>query len=139
VKHNYKFGRDRIIKDLIEKYVQTERSEVIVAVIDYERGVARKYVEKYFNLQKLEKCECILIGISHSRKNRVLAIVFDPDIEEALVHRIAGAHLNLHQRKGLKRQEACNVLKTFLKKTSVKSIVRYLAEKIVEKSCSLKT
>lgn len=76
VLHKYYSGRDRILNDVFEKARKDEDLQIIL--IDYERGIARKYVEDNFELKKVY--DKILVGTARDF-NRLVAVVFDPDIE----------------------------------------------------------
>ena len=48
VRHKHIMGRDRILRDLIR--IAKRTSDLIVAIIDYEEGIARAYVDKQFKI-----------------------------------------------------------------------------------------
>ncbi|MCD6300642.1 MAG: hypothetical protein J7L82_01060 [Staphylothermus sp.] len=110
--HSFKHGRDRILKN-IEKYTQ-QTSEVIIAVIDYEQGVSRKFIEKQFELSEITSS--IYLGI-HKQKANIIAIIFDPNIEEAVLCKYFNYLCrNLEYYNRIKSSEACKFLMDFLKK-----------------------
>ena len=131
VRHSYKQGRDSIVSE-IEKLAQRKRDQVVIAVIDYETGIARKYIEKRFTLHELGTDKQLLLGVSHQKGN-VISIVFDPNIEEALLCRTQKKLcLDPDQRRQLKSSKACSKLRHFLRDSNTRSILHQLARKIIE-------
>ena len=130
VRHSYMWGRDRIIKKVYE-HAKRKKDEVFVAVIDYERGVAREYINRNFRLQKLEGFQGLLVGISYRQAN-VLAIVFDPDIENVLERVLGTKQLSVSQREKLKSNKACEELKKIFENNNVKKMLQSLAKKLLE-------
>ncbi|GEM_PF-3201572 len=83
LRHNFRQGRDRILSN-IERIIKESENYRIFAVIDFEKGeVARKYINAYFILHKID--DRILLGVSKKYSNKVTAIIFDPNIEEAFL------------------------------------------------------
>ena len=81
--HDYKQGRDRILSS-IDRMIKKYKESAIIAIIDFEKGeVARKYIDNYFD--KYEIDSRILLGISKRYGKKVVAVIFDPNIEEALI------------------------------------------------------
>ena len=78
-----RIGRDRIVSRVLKSPLT---GRLLIAVIDYERGVSRVYIDRHFELE--EVADRILIGVARKKPN-VMAIVFDPDIENAFLCRVS--------------------------------------------------
>lgn len=80
--HTFRRSRERILKytdDLAHKY----RNITVVNIIDYERAeIPRRYLEGFFNIQESGIMNTIKLGVSKRHGRRVLAIIFDPRVEE---------------------------------------------------------
>ena len=128
VRHSYKQGRDRIIKEIIS--ISKRKDRLTIAVIDYEKGISRKFIDVNFELSKID--ERILIGISKHGKNAI-AIVFDPDIEEAFICRISRELCeDIFQFQKLKSRKAYSAIREFIGKPDTKRILNTIVEKLVE-------
>jgi len=126
VKHKQTMGRDRILKDLLE--IAERTSNLIVAVIDYEEGIARAYVEKQFKTSNVNGN--VLLGIS-KQKDNLLAIVFDPNIEDALLCKINKTLCrDPSYYEKVKSSRACNVVAKYLKENHAQSILRKLVAEL---------
>lgn len=57
LRHSYLIGRDRIIKELVSlsSGIGKLQADLILAIIDYEKGPARHYIDKNFELQDLTR------------------------------------------------------------------------------------
>ena len=84
--HKLIYSRDRILKE-IDKIIKSRKFEntKIIAVIDFERGISRKFIEENFNLIQISGLS-IYIGVG-KKWNNVYAVIFDPRIEEAFICR----------------------------------------------------
>ena len=124
--HNYRFGRDRILK-LIEKNAD-QVNDLIIAIIDYEKGISRKYIDSRFKLSEIK--DSILFG-KHKHKNNIVAIIFDPNIEEAVLCRyfpILCRDIDYYEQ--IKSDKACDLLEEYLKRKPVSEIILMIAETI---------
>lgn len=127
IKHKSTMGRDRILRDLIRIAKMT--SNLVVAVIDYEKGVARVYVEKQFRALKINGD--VLLGISKQREN-LIAIIFDPNIEEGLLCRVDQTLCrDIHYYREIKSNRACNVLEKYLKEVPIQKILYTIVNKLI--------
>ena len=125
--HNYRYGRDRIISEILKKQLTGK----LIAVIDYERGISRHYVDKHFELR--EVVSCIFVGIG-KRKPNIIAIVFDPDIENAFLCRISRELCrDKFQLERIKSRDACNIVKRLIEESiEGKKILNRLSEEILK-------
>jgi len=126
VKHKQTMGRDRILKDLMG--IAERVSDLVVAVIDYEEGIARAYVEKQFKTSSVNRN--VLLGIS-KQKDNLLAIVFDPNIEDGLLCKVNKTLCrDPSYYKKVKSSKACNVVAKYLKENYIQSILRRLVAEL---------
>lgn len=133
--HNYKLGRDRIIKDILKKQ---STKHLVIAIIDYERGVSRVYIDK--NFKKLGEVEGpIIISVSKQRPN-VAAIIFDPDIEEAFLCKMSrNLCKDPHKLERIKSIEACQIIEKLLDKSDEgRNLLNKLSEEILSKFLNAK-
>ena len=129
--HKHYLGRDRILNEVF-KLSRIEKSLQIV-IIDYERGIARKYVEASFELRMVH--EKILVGAARNFKNTV-AVVFDPNIEEAFLCRIDKTLCYDENKVRLvKSRRACNLLEKVLEQGPADEILNKLAREIKNICC----
>jgi len=128
VQHRYNYGRDRIVKMLLS-YTEPHH---VVGIIDYEHGVSRSYIDKHFDLEEVETR--VLLGTARGKQN-ILAVIFDPNIEEALLCRIYGSICKnpLYLRKRVKSSEACTTLSEILSDKEVEQLVSSIAKLLLEK------
>ena len=125
--HNRKMGRDRILKDLLR--IAEQKNDIIIAIIDYEKGIARIYVEKQFKMSQIS--ESILLGISKQKSN-LIAVIFDPNIEEAFLCNIDKAICkNPFYYEKVKSENACNILTKYLEKQYAQEVIRKLANALI--------
>ena len=124
-------GRDRILKELFKT---TKKEDVLqVILIDYERGVARKYVEAGFELRNIHNK--ILLGTA-KKFNNIVAVVFDPDIEEAFLCRIDKTLCHDENKMRLvKSRRACHLLEKILEQEPADEILNKLAREIKSICC----
>jgi len=129
VKHKQTMGRDRILKDLLR--IAERMNTLVVAIIDYEEGVARAYIEKQFKISNVTGS--VLLGIS-KHKDNLLAIVFDPNIEDGLLCEINKILCRDPFYYGkVKSSKACNVITKYLEENYVRNILRKLVIKLRDK------
>jgi len=100
IKHNEKMGRDRILKVLDRVRGRLGGAEVLLAVIDYERGIARKYVEANFKI--LATYYDNIVHIAVFKEPKVISIILDPDIGEFLC-KTTKRYCSDSERRELKR------------------------------------
>ncbi len=108
VRHRRNYGRELILRDVVKEI--KPRCNRLVVVIDYEIGDARILVEKNFQLTQI--CEKVWVGQGVNKLAGVVAVVFDPYIEEF------AEWLCLNPGDKLKREEACDYLLSELKKSN---------------------
>jgi gamma-glutamyl phosphate reductase len=126
--HNYKHGRDRIISKILKSPLA---EQALIAVIDYERGISRIYIDEHFELEKV--INYIFIDIS-KHDPKVMAIIFDPRIEEAFVCRVSKELCkNPFLLEQIRSRNACNILKKVVDKNKeAKDIIYKLSEKLIK-------
>jgi hypothetical protein len=100
VRHNEKMGRDKVIAKAYRIGRSIGGDELLLIIIDYERGVARRYVDSNFNIKSTLYEGTVHIAISD--KLKAVAIILDPDVEEFLC-RNARRYCNEGERGELKR------------------------------------
>jgi len=106
VYHQRSYGRERILRNIVKNI--KPRCSRLVVVIDYETGDARIFVEKNFRLTQI--CGKVWVGQGVNKLAGVVAVVFDPHIEEF------AKWLGFNPGDKLKRDEACNYLHSELKR-----------------------
>jgi len=127
VKHSPTYGRDRIVHSLLERH---RGSRYVVGVIDYERGVSRVFIDKQFDLKEVESG--ILFGVAKERRN-VFAVIFDPDIEEALICRKrSDICRSPSEIRKVKSSEACTAISRILDDEEVKRLTNSIAKLLIE-------
>lgn len=107
--HTPKMGRDKVLvkaKRALEKFDKNDESLLIV--IDYERGASRKYIDENFDKKVMYESK-VYVGV-FKRDKRLIAIIFDPDIEEFLC-KVLDKYCNESERKALKRGDLDRVYK----------------------------
>jgi hypothetical protein len=97
--HTAKMGRDRVLKKAKRAAGGLGREELLLLVIDYERGAARRYVEVKFRV--LGDLYGGTLHIARSDDSKAIAVIFDPDIEEFLC-RVTGRYCRDDERRELK-------------------------------------
>ncbi len=107
--HSPKMGRDKVLvkaRRALEKFDKSDESLLII--IDYERGASRKYIDENFEKKEIYESK-VYIGV-FKRDKRLIAIIFDPDIEEFLC-KVLDKYCNESERKVLKRGDLNRVCK----------------------------
>jgi hypothetical protein len=97
--HTAKMGRDKVLKKAKRTARGLEREELLLLVIDYERGPARRYVEAEFRV--LRDLYEGTLHIARSDDSKAIAVIFDPDIEEFLC-KVTGRYCRDDERRELK-------------------------------------
>ena len=129
VRHNYKYGRDRIVKELA-KLANRNTDAKILAIIDYETGISRVFIDNNFDLYGLKGYNSILVG-RYRRSQNILAIVFDPNIEKALICSIEKSLCNPDMLKRVKSDDACSALRPLFGKQSFNDILQQMANHVL--------
>ncbi len=109
--HSAKMGRDRVLKKAERTARSLGRGELLLLVIDYERGPARRYVEAKFRV--LGDLYEGTLHIARSEDSRAIAVIFDPDIEEFLC-RVTGRYCRDDERRELKSRDQDAVCRRLL-------------------------
>jgi hypothetical protein len=110
VHHTYKMGREKVIKKAEKGLGNLKGDEHILIFIDYEIGPSRRYIDVNFELQAMYG-DGLHVGV-FKRDRRLIAIIFDPNIEEFLC-KVTGKYCDEDERKMLKRgslEEVCREL-----------------------------
>jgi len=133
VKHKSSSGRDRVVKELSN--LASSQPGYIIGVIDYEVGESRKFIDKNFSLEGVE--EGILVGQIKSKSN-VLAVIFDPNIEEALLCRESRRELcrDPEWLERVKSSEACSAVNKILDEDDIAKLIHRVGERLREKLSS---
>jgi hypothetical protein len=97
--HSAKMGRDKVLKKAEQAAEDLGKEELLLLVIDYERGPARRYVEAKFRV--LGNLYEGTLHIARSDDSKAIALIFDPDIEEFLC-KVTGRYCRDDERKELK-------------------------------------
>ena len=119
VLHNRFMGRDRVIK-FVKRTINQYKDVVLVAIIDYERGPLREYIDVFFrDLEPLQSNQKILVG--RGRRGAIAGVIFDPDPEEVFA------------MYSLKSETVCNKLERSLGET-----LNALADKVVTRLIEMK-
>jgi hypothetical protein len=108
VRHSRSYGLERILRNVVTEI--KPRCSRLVVVIDYEIGDARIFVEKNFRLTQI--CGKVWVGQGVNKLAGVVAVVFDPHIEEF------AKWLGLNPGGKLKREKTCDYLLSELKKSN---------------------
>jgi hypothetical protein len=120
--HKHKYGRDRILQEA-HHMASRQPSRVLVLFIDYELGPFREFVSVEFpGLKSIRSSADIYLGRSR-RASNLFAVVFDPNIEDALGVRDDDV------RRALKTRRACRELKPILE--SKRGVVEEVARELV--------
>ncbi len=96
--HSAKMGRDKVLKKA-ERAARGLGGALLLLVIDYERGPARRYVEVKFKV--LGDLYEGALHIARSEDSKAIAVIFDPDIEEFLC-KVTGRYCRDDERRELK-------------------------------------
>ena len=109
--HSAKMGRDKVLKKAERATGGLGRGELLLLVIDYERGPARRYVEVKFKV--LGDLYGGTLRIARSEDSKAIAVIFDPDIEEFLC-KVTGRYCRDDERRELKSRDQNAVCKRLL-------------------------
>ncbi len=109
--HSAKMGRDRVLRKAERTARSLGRGELLLLVIDYERGPARRYVEAKFRV--LRDLYEGTLHIARSDDSKAIAVIFDPDIEEFLC-KVTGRYCRDDERRELKSGDQDAVCKRLL-------------------------
>lgn len=122
--HNPKMGRDRVVKKIL-----TSDTPMALAVIDYEKGMSRVYIDQQFNIiDRIE--DTILLGISR-RNPRRISVIFDPNIEEAfLCKKIKTLCSNREYYETIKSEKACSIINKYLDNKQIRNTLTVLAHRL---------
>jgi hypothetical protein len=97
--HTAKMGRDKVLKKAERAAGGLGREELLLLVIDYERGPARSYVEVKFKV--LRDLYGGTLHIARSEDSKAIAVIFNPDIEKSLC-KVTGMYCRDDERRELK-------------------------------------
>jgi hypothetical protein len=100
VHHTYKMGREKVIKKAEKALGNLKGDEYVLIFIDYEIGLSRRYIDVNFELQAMHG-DRLHVGV-FKRDERLIAIIFDPNIEEFLC-KVTGKYCDENERRMLKR------------------------------------
>jgi len=127
VRHKNVMGRDRVIRAIID-ISKTYPNHLIIAVIDYEEGSSRSYIDENFELEQVG--QGIYVG-HYKRNNAIKALIFDPNIEEAIICRSSESSCREPSfLRRLKSREACEKLNSIFKNQGSKELLNKLAETV---------
>jgi len=126
LRHTMKMGRDEVLKRYKKILSDPSTSNAyVLAVIDYEQGRTREYIDKNFDLRAPLYNNTVCIGVD--KKNpRGVVIVFDPFIEEFLC-KVSGRFCRDEERKSIKHGDIdCKKLINELVANALKTIAKEL-------------
>jgi len=126
-RHDAKMGRDKVLKKIESLREELNEGSFIIAVIDYEEGPIRVFIDRNFEFKDVLFDGAVYIGV-YKRDERVLAVVFDPHIEEFLC-RTTGRFCREEEQRIIKRggiDRACQELSS----TCVDIVVRQVSRAI---------
>lgn len=122
--HSPTFGRDKVIAKA--KRISKEKRPLMI-VIDFERGRSRKYIEELFEFEQIS--DGIIAGFS--KRFKIIAVVFDPNVEEAFLCKILKEGCDRHNiLKKLKSKEANRIVKEILLHNAAKDTLKNIVDKI---------
>jgi hypothetical protein len=122
LEHRFIYGRERVLKIL------SRISGRAIGIIDYEYGEwGRTYIDEH--IRKIEEIEDMLICEGVGKLKGKLLIIFNPNIEEALIRKVDPA-LDV---KVIKSSKACNTLSKLLKSKKVDNIIRKITERLLSR------
>ncbi len=130
--HKMVYGRERILKE-IGKIINNirERDAKFVAIIDFERGASRTYIEENFDLIRISELS-IYIGVC-KKWNNLYAVIFDPCIEEAFICRFKKEDCrNPLILRRYKRREAVNIIKQVFRSVEARKYLDKVIDLLVE-------
>lgn len=94
-------GRDKVLKKAERAARGLGREELLLLVIDYERGPARRYVEVKFKV--LGDLYGGTLHIARSDDSKAIAVISDPHIEEFLC-KVTGRCCRMMRGESLKAE-----------------------------------
>jgi hypothetical protein len=101
IRHTAKMGRDEVLKRYKKILSNPSTSNAyVLAVIDYEQGKTREYIDKNFDLRAPLYNNTVHIGID-KKSPRGVVVVFDPFIEEFLC-KVSDRFCRDEERKSIK-------------------------------------
>jgi hypothetical protein len=122
-------GRDRVLKKAVRELGKVdEKDEAILIVVDYERGPYRKYIDENFEKRGMYENK-VQIGV-FKKDRRLVAIIFDPDIE-AFLCKVTKKYCDENEKKTLKRgglDRVCKELQGVLAK--VESVINNVVNEL---------
>jgi len=128
VRHRHMFGRDRVVKELFE-FERAQRAYV-VGVVDYEAGASRPFISKWFELKELESG--VLVGRA-KRRARLYAVIFDPNIEEALLCKVRSLVCrDPFELRRVKSSEACEAVGSILSSAYAEEVLREVLKALLK-------
>jgi len=119
--HKKWFGRDRVLKEIL-KLIKTLKSDYVIAIIDYEEGLYRRYID-VIRSGKLKDLSCTEEGNIDSTLiircgSRLKLIIFDSNIEHVLLRYDKELESNPMKYKGEKAER--EIIKLYEKNTKFK-------------------
>lgn len=137
IRHKEVYGRDTIIKILKKILAGEFRSPLVegtltMAIIDYERGDARKYIDNFFSQRQIIT-EGIVLSTTERKRKKIVAVIFDPNIEEAFLCKISNKLCcteSVHKR--IKSKNACSFLEKFLESDNAKRLIELISQKVLD-------
>jgi len=138
IRHKEVYGRDTIIKILKKilagefKSPLVEGALVIIVIIDYEKGDARKYIDNFFS-QRQVITEGVVLGTIRRVRKKIVAVIFDPNIEEAFLCKISDKLCRTESvHKRIKSKNARSFLEEFLESNNAKRLIELISQKVLD-------
>jgi len=128
VRHDVKMGRDKVLKKISALHRELGENDSIIAVIDYEMGPTREFIDRNFEFRDVMFNGTVYVGI-YKRDMRVVAVIFNPYIEE-FICKVTGKYCKDGERGTLKHgsvDRVCRELSRIYVSDSIKQISRVIS------------
>jgi len=108
--HTSKLSREKVLRKALKALEMLNDDEAELIVIDHEKApFARKLVDEHFEKEAVYE-DKMYVGV-FKRDERLIAIIFDPDIEEFLCRAVDRRYCYEEERKALKHGSSYWVFK----------------------------
>jgi hypothetical protein len=127
-RHDAKMGRDKVLRKIESLRKGLSRNSSIIAVIDYEEGPTRAYIDRNFEFKDILFDGAVYIGV-YKRDRRILAVVFNPHVEGFLC-KVAGRFCGEEEQRIIKRggvDRVCKELSSIRIDVGVRQVSRAIS------------
>lgn len=129
INHTIVMGRDRVISEAKNIIKNLKDNEKVLLIIDYEKGVSRKFIDKNFEKEAIYE-DKIYIG-KFKKSNKIIAIIFDSNIEDFL-QKITSKHdENIKRLKHGDLDEICKKIEEITKE-KLNKVINDITNKLSE-------